>query len=736
MSGVRGRLVKTGEAGYFKIFARPPRGQVLDITTFRGTPTTVSSWAFTDPFGPSTLELQFPTIGALESIGANSVDLWWLTPDTSVDVVWHGPLPAGYPDGAWRWEGFFTSPNFDGVLGMGLECIGAMRQLDHYQAKPEYLSRPLPYEVAIGRQFEGKPDLRLAKLQTIFPPGWERKYVAAPAKTPPYMVPVGVSDGQPWTGMLTRQSGSWDPVLTSYIQQMITSMYTESGRWTLDLLPGRVPVLRHRELILSAGDTTLVVDPVSPDVRLSLSIDWSQRVNVAYGQGRSLSGTAYSGMTVTADGLATSYEPLAASRSVHPVSDKHGWFDKTRMRKEVVLQLQPGLDAQDAARSAAAHLGRFGEPGITGTITLGTDVRFGAEWLPRSLIKAGMTVQVPGLLGAPEGVVFAITQVSVNLEDGKTTLTVDSKFRDQLTVQEVRLRGRDALSVTRMLIGGQYQPPVPDQLLPWNYAEGSGFIPSGPQFSAKRLFEGMPTSVQFPWTEWTRVRPPKSASWSSCYIKMPRYDGANANGNWASLSDRDGARLGFPVKMAQAGQIRLVQIAAYDPNGEVAKVSFHVSLYYSRGVNALSMPIMPAIYAPGGAEALPGVPYAAGQRYPFFPNAWETYKADGTRISTETPVSTETAGLIVGWGNHFERAGHWPGSFGDGDPATGLLVDEEPFSFDTSTFDSTFDPYSPTKNASNPLAGNVYVMIYCDTKRVTDLYFVGRMFRVEPGVSV
>lgn len=720
--------------GTLRVYVRPPRGAAVEITRFRGVPTRLGTWTFSDPFGPGTLDLSLPAVSALERPGAG--DLSWLTSATSVDVVYSGALPPGYPGGGWRWEGQVAALTWESVLGLRVECTGAMRQLDQYLAKPEYLARPIPYEVAIARAFAGKPDLRTAQLRVEWPDDWPARYGAPPAGTPVYLVPDGVSPGDRWSGLLTRTTGSFEPLLTSYVQQLLTAMYTESGRWTLDLDPGRVPVLRHRSTTLDPEQADLVVDPVAPGVEVSLALDWSQSLNVAYGQGTSLAGVGYSGMQVSADGLSTTYEPLAAARQVHPVGEANGWYDPTVARREVMLQLQQGLDASEAATVAAAHLARFGDPGVTGTISLSTDPVMAGERLPRLLVRAGMSVRVPHLLGSRDGLTLAVTSVSVDAEGGKTTLTVDSRFRDALTVEEVQLRGRDALSVTRMLIGGKYTPPVPDQLLPWDYAAGSGCIPGGEEFSCARLFAGMPASVGFPWTPWTTSRPPKDPAWRSCYVRLGPADPLDATRNWAAVSDRDGARLGFPVRMAQAGQIRLVQVAAFDAEGNVLAVPFHLSLYYSRGVNPLSMPLLPARYAAGGADALPGIAYKAGQRYPFFPDAWETYRADGTRIGNETPVAVETAGQVAGWGTYYEKAGHWPGSSAEADPATGLLVDTTPFSFDTSNFDSTFDPYSAERNASNPLAGKVYAMIYCDAQADREVFFAGRMFRVEPGVSV
>ena len=719
-------------AGTWRVVAHPnaaqgSSGPFLDVTTVRGIPTTLGSWAFDDPYGPKTLTLTFPKVTIFDRLGVG--DLAWLAPWTDFSVVYTGALPTGYPYRQWAWEGYSVS--FDhSTDGLVVSLVGAMYQIDNYLAKPLYLSRPLPYERAIANAFTGKPDLRLKPLRVDFPSWWSQFYSLAAAD--PYTgqpalrgnIPVGVAPGERWTGLVTRESGSWDELLTSYVQSLLASMYTDRGRWSLVLEPGRQPVLMHRDYRTVAGADMLVVDPMAPGVQVSLSEDWSQSLSVAYGQGVSRSGSAFSGMRVSADGETTTYEPLAALRQVHPTDDRNGWLQSSRMRKEVKLQVQQGLELDEARQVGAAHLAAFSEPGYTGTITLQSDPTWNGTVLPHPLIREGMSVQVPQLFGAPEGVVLHISSVSVDLASNTTTLTVDSKYRDALTVDEVRLRGRDSLSIQRQLIGGKFAPVLPDQLMPWNYAEGSGVIPSGPTFNATRLFEGMPPDTLFPWTSWTTQRPPNNPAFTDCYARIGPTS-SNANNNWAGVGDAAGGlRLGLPVKLAQAGTIRLLEIAAYDRNGNVMRVPFHFSIYTSRGVNVLSMPTL------SDADSVP--PYLTGQKYPFFAGAWEQYRTDGTKISTEQPVSVSSAGLVRAYGTGLVKAGYWPGSSLTGDPATGLLRDEGSFEFDTTQDDASVNPFS---GALGAYAGYVYVMIYCDAQLTNEVFFLGRMYRVEPGSS-
>ena len=713
----------TEQVGQWRVWARRPGYEPVDVTWVRGTPTTIGEMTWGDPYGPLSATLTFPSLTMWDALGRG--ELWWAAEMVDFDIVWDGPVPVGYPYPSYRWEGYSMPIEFEG--GVQLELIGAVLQLDNYLGKPEYPTQPFPYEVAIRRCWRDKPDLRLKPLKIEWPSWWSKTYQPKAGELAPY-IPTGVAKGQKWTGLVTRETGSWDPLLTSYIQTLLSSMYTDRGRWTLDLDPGRVPVLRHREFLYDNAAATIVIDPLQPGVKPSLREDWTQSANVYYGQAKSLSGEAYSGLQMTGDGRPASYRPLAALRQVHPVTDRNTWLQQHRMRKESMLQLQDGLAADEAFKVGANHLQHFAEPGLTGTIVISSDVRLAnGSPMHRALIRAGMSMQLPGFRGVEDGVLLHVVSASFDPGSGATTVQVDSKYRDRLTMDEVRLRGRDALAIPRMLIGGRYQPALPDRLFPWNYAEGSGYIPSSPTHSARRLFEDMPAGIEFPWTAWTTQRPPRSASWKNSYIRIgPK--SANADKNWAAAPNRGAGFYGFPIRMAQAGQVRLLQLGAYDRDGNVLAVPFHFSLYYQRDVNVQSMPKIPAGKVPANSG------YAVGQHHPFFSQAWETYNLNGSLVGTEVPVAVQSAGLIRGWGNSEMRGGHWPGNSAAGDPATGLLVDEEVWDFNLVGPTPHINQYA--KGDVSPYAGYLYCMIYCDAQEDQEVFFLGRMYRVEPGSSV
>jgi hypothetical protein len=724
-------------AGRFVLNATVPGRTPADVTWVRGVPTKINSYSWSDPYGPKQMSVTFPGITIFDKIGYG--DLEWLQRDANIDLHWITPnLPASYPYGVWRWEGYAESFTY-GDDGLTVDIKGAMYQVDNYQAKPEYPSRPIPYEHAIGAWFRGRPDLRLSMMRTVFPSWWNTTFdLVAQSKKPLYLVPTGLHTGDKWTGLTTRSTGSWEPALSSYIQTLLSSMYTDRGRWTLDLLPGRIPVLTHRDFATTPLAGHLIADPAQPGVKVSVTEDFSQSLNAVFGAGKSASGISYTGQQVTGDASDTVYVPLAQLRQVEN-KNRNGWFDSSVMRREIVLQLQQGLEEDDARAVATSHLQHFAEPGLTGTITLESDVLItlttsadsrgvvtpaSTVLLSRMLVRPGMTILVPNLLGKPEGVFFHIAEVQVSPESGSVQLTVDTKYRDALTVAEVRLRGRDSLSIQRSLIGGAYAPPVSDQLIPWNYSAGSGYIPHSVHLSSVPLFRGMPDTVLFPWEEWTTQRPPKMAAYRNSYIHIgPK--SSNANNNWAVYPTKGAGYAGFPIRLSQSGSIRLLEVAAYDKDGHVFPVPFHISFYLSRGVGVQAMPMLRAVDKPNGG-------YAVAQHYPYFDTAWEQYNADGTKITSEQPTTVSSAGLIRAYGTGKVPAGYWPGYKPSGDSPTGLLVDEAAFDYDLTTDASAF---APQLKVQPKFSGTIWCMIYCDGQGANDVYFVGRMYRVEPGTG-
>lgn len=725
MTKPQSRLLDNSVAGYWRILVYPygsRESSALDVTFVRSAPTIVESLATADPFGPTTASITFPAITILDRLGSG--DISWCKAETDIDICWYGPHST---DPIYRWEGYMASFDFassEGESSVTVTCRGAMFQVDNWLAKPEYVYQPIPYEVAIARIFSQVADSRLAGLSVEWPIWWTKKFSLADyASKPLYLRPTGVEDGANWSGYVTRSTGSFDNALTSYIQGLLANMHTEFGQFTLILDQGRRPVLRHRDRGNFITEDALVIDALQPGVVLSLSRDFTQQLNVVYGQGKSINGSTFSGMNVSADGTRITYEPYAYRREVYP-TNMNDWYDRSVMRKEVNLSFFEGVSEDEAQQIARSHLQRFSDPGVTGSITLSSDALRSGVYFPWYLMTAGMTVQVKGLFGRDEGMLFHVTEASVSTDS--VSLTVDSKFRDQLTVQEVQMRTRDSLAPIRLLTVGQYRPNIPDMLFPWSYSDGSGYMPK----SAKDLFDGMPTSVGFPWTEWTQQRPPSDPKWAQCYVRIGPAS-SNADENWANARQSLNDFQPIPIRMSQAGEASLLQVAAFDRNGNILAVPFHISLYRTTGTSYTSMPMLTS------DEAKDFPPYQAGQHYPFFKQAWEEFTPEGQKVNTETVQAVPTAQLLAGYGNYYEKAGYWPSSsVVSASVPTGLFSDSGGFSWDLTDAVYGVDPQrSAQENLADPNRADIQAMIYCDAQKTQEVFFLARIYRKEPGTA-
>jgi hypothetical protein len=731
------------ELGYFRIFATPPGGFRRDITLFRGAPIRLDNAVTADPFSHVTASLSLPQVTVFDNPGEGDLD--WLVPDCDIDIVWQNTGPYDFQ---WSWEGYVASEQFslsgsDSTFSIDLK--GAFYGLDDYLAIPSHPKRPIPYEILIAEAFnQDEHPSRLGQFRVLFPQGWP---IRVPEFNDPdyllYLKPWGVGTNQLWTGFTSRSTGSWEPLLTGHVQSLLSVMFSEGGaQWSIRNRGQRRPELYLRRHLEATSADIIEIELGAPGVSFSGSKDFTQRASVIYGQGVDDAGISYSGMAVSPDGKTTIYRPFAYSPKVWPRLNNPN-LDMRIKPKETMIRFEDGLDQVSALKVAQGQIQRFNEPGITGTIELAADVRFADGCLcPRMLIAGGRTIRIKGLFGRPEGVIAHVTNVQADFTNLTVTLTFDTKYRDELTVDEVRARTRDALNPLRALQVGKYTNTVQDLVLPWSYTEGSGCIPQ----ASKEFFNvQLPSTAEFPYEEFTRKFPPKNPAYAPYYIKIGPVDTENANNNWSSVA-RDGKiQLAIPIRMGQAGTIKLTQVAAYDRDGNVLPVRFHLSVYGTSGIGHLDMPRFPE--DPDGPDGIPlsgdepfkylaphnsVVNYGVAQANPFFENAWETTLPDGTTPSDPSYLLAENADLKVGWGNYFEPAGYSPGRASRGAARTGKLEDNAQWTWDLS---AQLDLQDPSNNVNIEYAGMLFVMIYCDEQASGPVFFMGRFFRQEPGVQ-
>lgn len=722
------------QLGYFRLFAKPPGGRRREITMFRGAPVVVGSVSTQDPFSDQTAQLSVNQVTIFDTPGEGDLD--WLVPDCDIDIIWENTGSILYN---WRWEGYIASYSFaleGGSSTFNLDLKGALYGLDDYLAIPSFPKRPIPYEILISRAFDQREyPTRLGQFRVLFPAWWDTKVPEySDKKYLSFLKPWGVTTGQLWTGFTSRSTGTWEPLLTGHVNSLISVMFAEGGaQWSIRNRGQRRPELYVRQIPEADSEEIIEVTLGAPGVSFSGSRDYTQRASVIYGQGVDDAGVSYSGMTVSPDGKTTTYRPFAYSPKVYP-RKQNPRYDQFIKPKETMIRFQDGVDELSAQKIAQAQLQRFAEPGITGSITLTSDPRYAnGELCPRMLIRAGATLRVRWLFGIPEGVLVHVTDTSAEFGSLSMTLNFDSKYRDQFTVEEVKARTRDALTPLRALQVGKYSNTVQDLVLPWSYKEGSGCVPLG---SREFFNEKLPSTAEFPYEEWTTKYPPRNPAYRPYYIRINPTNTSDATRNWSGMPRAGQNALSIPIRMAQNGTIRLSQLAAYDKDGNVLPVRFHFSVYAGEGVSALNMPKFDFTGPLADVKFLRpkdiAVTYQSGQSNPFFKDAWEQIREDGTTIQSQAYVPAQDSDLKVGWGNYFEPAGYSPGRFSRGAPRTGLLQDDASWTWDLS---NTLDLQSPENNANEEYAGMLFVMIYCDEQGDEPVYFMGRFYRQEPGAQ-
>lgn len=807
--------------------------QVQDVTFFRDVPAQIDTLEFSDPFGDATATLRFPQCTGFDALGSG--DTWWLSEYVNVDVLWvpcsessaggerlvqhpitqMNTLYAHESQAVPVWEGFIISVE-PGADGVAVQCLGALRQLDNYYARPLNPLQPKFVESYIARYFDPRRrGIWTLPLKIEWPTGWETVYDEAKKKEydaiGPRYVPsektIDVATGLPpkWTGYITRNSGSWQPILTGYVNEQLSILYakpaeteganpllSKGDQWTITNTPGRQPVMRVRA---SDKEPTLVAYYGQPGVEARLSRDGTQAYNVVFGKGSGPSSeSVFENRWYLRGSAWTVWRPLHAKKFTwrgeegapyypngFPIRDLYDGYDASNervngivVREKYVGNFPDGLVQGDAQQIAENWVEKDSDPGWTGEITLTVDLR-DMSGAPKSKwhIRDGDVIVLYGFQGTGNSVVkgvnkFHVTRVTLSPMNGTVTLQVDTKFRDQLTVEEAMQRGKDTLSPIKSLIVNRASMKIEDSLVPWDAFGGSGLIPryskdfaytdlafpnlgdTGPAATAgqvgtrtngyrpRDIFKpaylpggnGRPVQgddyVRLPdktaKTAWLR-----STASNSAPFYVPVHAGAgNKSLRWAT----------FPVLLSQAGTIALTEICAYDVDGEPAPVEFHVSVYLQ---NYVFISDMPKNMDPANGKT--------NENAALWPGSFETLDPEtnlpwalqgGGAQSFHMPAAT----LKIGWGTYDRPAGYSPGAkTSDTATPTGYLIDGAPWTFDFVNVPGGLSASGLNAGQKPPNASNVTatVAIYAqipdvvaDKGKYDWVYFRGRFCRDIP----
>jgi hypothetical protein len=674
------------------------------------------------------------------------------------------------------WEGFIN--NVDPTSqGTNVVCQGALYQLDHHYSKPLNPLRPKRTEELIARYFDPRrrglwtrPLIvdwdRVDRFYTqwdhdrLFAQGGVRFTPTAAYDPMAGSVPLGGDSsemqlGKKWTTWLTRSTGMWEKALTGYVQPLLATMYarpnpvgdepsygtdlTNGDQWTITCDPGRQPRMYLRR---QSDPPDMVASYGAPGVSVSLTEEGSLVSNVFYGQGTGPDGVAWNELRVLGDASFITWQPIYPPEGAdslyvgwernNDLQENYDGYAAYRDRSEgnhiverYISDFPSGVDEEDAKHITEMWAKRDAEPGWSGTITLEVDVKepHGYYVISRWNIKPGDVIVLDGWLGGTPGEVvqgenkFFISQVTKSPMSGTVTLTVDTKYRDLLTIEHAQASGKDTLSVVHSLRTGQMSNNIQDLAAPWSANKGAGVMPTSSHDRWVR-------EESFPYTDFTTTfgNRPRDVFKPEFYFKG---EGFSTDPNWwtnepslrvigqienpkkgdhldkvlslenaitgpldthglyipiqAGAVDKNRRWAFFPVLLANAGSIMRSEFACYDIYGHLAPVEFSVTLYPLK-VRHTDMPANP-----NDSTGWPTNPPKGSRKVSaLWDGAFEKVRRSGLPWS-DPDWHWGNDSQQVGWGTYDRPCGYSPGTKDLNDVApTGMMVDGSTWDFNMS----------------------------------------------------
>ena len=423
-----------------------------------------------------------------------------------------------------------------------------------------------------------------------------------------------------------------------------------------------------------------------------------------------------------------------------------------------------GIDESTAREIAYNWIKQDQEAGWSGSITLKADPYTPAgDIMSKWDIRAGDIIVLKGFQGQNGSTIgvnkFHITQVNAEPMANTVTLSVDSKFRDLLTVEEALAHGRDTLSPVRSLQVGKRSGLINDMIVPWNVRQGSGYFPR--MASSYELRDSFPHSFDYPLGTYPNkkgglqqagnrpidifqddylpggsgktigttggddsnlLNPGGPTKYKGKVLRTTptRKEALYVPVNAGSTDAVDRWAI-YPILLSQAGNIMRSEFAVYDQYGNLAQVEFHVSIYLrGTGITTHDMP------------------YQGAQSPLTSPKAFQEYDPDtGYYINQDGEYTMPTEKPRVGWGSYDMPAGYSPKTkisslpgLTAGNMPTGMLVDGAPwdYSFFGQQNFPTFDPGAEIHGVDVSCTCVVYIE-YQSNPDYDWLYVRGRLYR-------
>lgn len=510
----------------------------VDVTFFRGVPSVIESWSSVEPYDDEMAFISFPQIGPFEDYLHPVTGIPWLrefadvriervdSTGATVNLLFEGLVPA------------FRHWSSSRQSGLQLQCVGTLFQADWYVVPPPFRDevRDIGEWVADFWQekydyaaFRGGPPIRgLTGIQSRWNGGWDSGLAVfdellGKAMTDIDQWTIGTNRDNPLTRTRPemRLKNRVDIHHTFHVGQPgIEVDLVQDFASGVNVIYGEGEVdgcyWRNTQYPNLRPDDA----PVFPGTLMSpghTGSDWHTFVQEGIKNGWGYEGGFGDDSTYNADeentvrhfqitaGLqvdgivgpqtwaamfevgsnggdlaAAFFAPLIQNSVVEPfartgsgaILGPNPEYDRNHVRVERHVNYGSRVSKGEGFRAAQQEIWRNEVPGYVGTITCSID----SDLVSRYEMRAGQNVLLRGFRGYDKK--LHVVRAEVDPNAGTATLTVDEKFRDQMTVVGIMQRDRETHDpVRRARPVRRSSKAVEDRAVTWDCESGAGIIP-------------------------------------------------------------------------------------------------------------------------------------------------------------------------------------------------------------------------------------------------------------------
>ena len=418
----------------------------IDVTYLRGERTIIREWSIEEPGGETTAAILFPQIYPFDEVGEVGGEFAQIGNQRNCDIliVEEGVTPGVF-DGTQHevWNGILASDE---------------SHIDEAKAETEWHARGLLIGQASAQMHRVKDYMEPTDIGTVIP-----EVLNSISSRRFEEIDTVV------TGIETLERGSERDYKWDYVQSLLATAWTVDGQqWTI-----RRSGPKTYEMVLKDLDTIdYELEAGTRGVTADLARDDSQKYSVIWGSGVGPDGYSWRGMvypdfvtdlTYDPDDLSALdgpfrfplvFDPKVDDGSLNPNGIPAVEYNPDVDRSDVEIQFPTGTTKDVAYQDAIKQLARDENPGSTGTIRLRTDLTIpDAEGVTaansRFLIPAGSNLSYRNYRGGDfstdfEPFLFRISGVHVDLQRSTVNLSVDSRFRDAMTLSSIIERDKNA----------------------------------------------------------------------------------------------------------------------------------------------------------------------------------------------------------------------------------------------------------------------------------------------------